>query len=120
MSFWAYILRSEATGKLYIGHTSDLERRIREHNDPEVGRCRYTRKQQGPWRMIHSEPFSTRSEAMEREKYLKSGQGREWIRNHVAGLNRQSPPQADSSPARGATIPSAEFSGSYLTQDPMG
>ncbi|HDM78918.1 MAG TPA: hypothetical protein ENG51_21030 [Deltaproteobacteria bacterium] len=36
MPFWTYVLRSQSTGKLYIGHTSDLKRRLREHNDPNL------------------------------------------------------------------------------------
>jgi putative endonuclease len=79
MTFWVYVLESETTGKIYIGHTSDLERRLREHNDGESGKLRYTRKQMGPWRLAYSEDWTTRSEAMRREKELKSGQGREWL-----------------------------------------
>ena len=97
MPFWVYILESESTGKIYIGHTSDLERRLREHNETESGRRRYTRKQRGPWRFAYYEEFSSRPEAMAREKALKSGWGRKWIHENVfAGpLNRQSPPEAD-------------------------
>jgi len=97
MPFWAYVLQSESTGKVYIGHTSDLERRFREHNDSSMGRHRYTRKQEGPWRLVYSEEHSSRVEAMKREKALKSGQGRQWIYEHILAsqLNRQSPPQKD-------------------------
>ncbi|RLB02122.1 MAG: GIY-YIG nuclease family protein [Deltaproteobacteria bacterium] len=83
MPFCTYVLRSQSTGKLYIGHTSDLKRRLREHNDPNLGKNRYTRKQKGPWILIHKEPFQTRTEAMRREKFLKSGQGRKWIKETV-------------------------------------
>jgi putative endonuclease len=62
--FWVYILKSESTGKTYIGHTSDIERRLREHNDKELGKLRYTRKQKGPWKLIYSEH-------------------REWIHNNI-------------------------------------
>ena len=44
---------------------------------------RYTYKQKGPWRLIYSEEQSTRGEAMEREKFLKSGQGRDWIKANI-------------------------------------
>ena len=83
MPFWTYILRSESTDKMYIGHTSDLERRLREHNDKQVGKLRYTRKQKGPWKLIHSEQFSNRSQAMKREKDLKGGKGRQWIKDNL-------------------------------------
>ncbi len=98
MPFWVYVLQSESTGKIYIGHTSDLERRFREHNDSSLGRHRYTRKQIGPWHLVYSEEYSSRVEATKREKALKSGQGRRWIYERILSvkLNRQSPPEADS------------------------
>jgi putative endonuclease len=97
MAFWVYLLRSESTGRLYIGHTSDLQRRLREHNDPELGRRRYTRRQKGPWRLRYSEEHVSRSEAMRRERFLKSGQGREWLMQTVLKepFNRPSPPEVD-------------------------
>jgi putative endonuclease len=78
--YFAYILRSETSGKTYVGQTADLERRVSEHNDPDHSAVKYTTKNKGPWKLIHSEEFSTRSEAMRREKWLKSGVGREWIK----------------------------------------
>ena len=97
MPFWVYILQNETTGKLYKGHTSDLEQRIVRHNTHEPGSKRYTYKQKGSWRLIHSEEYPTRSEAMRREKFLKSGRGREWIKSNILNqkLGWQSPPQAD-------------------------
>ena len=83
MPFWTYVLKSESTDKIYIGHTSDLERRLREHNDKQVGKLRYTRKQKGPWKLIRSEQFSNRSQAMKREKDLKGGKGRQWVKDNL-------------------------------------
>ena len=83
MAFHVYILRSEKTGQIYIGHTSDLERRLREHNDPKLGKRRYTRKQKGPWLLVYSEEMESRSEAMKRERFLKGGQGRELIYREI-------------------------------------
>jgi len=83
MPFWVYILQSEGTGKLYTGQTSDLERRLREHNDNHTGKQRFTRKQGAPWHLLYSEEMPTRAEAMKREKYLKTGKGREWIKQSI-------------------------------------
>ena len=83
MSYWIYILENNLTERRYIGHTSDLERRLREHNDKVVGRNRYTRKQRGTWRVIYKEEYAARAEAMKRERFLKSGQGRKWIKAKV-------------------------------------
>ncbi|MDI6754566.1 MAG: GIY-YIG nuclease family protein [Thermodesulfobacteriota bacterium] len=97
VSFWVYILKSESTGNIYIGHTSDLQRRVREHNDMMLGKQRYTRKQKGPWCLVYSEEYQTRAKAMERERALKSGRGRQWIFDHILTpqLNPQGPPKAD-------------------------
>ena len=97
MPYWVYILQNQTTGKLYKGQTSDLESRIERHNSHESGTMRYTYKQKGQWRLIYSEEYSTRAEAMKKEKFLKSGQGREWIKANILQqqLSRQSPPQAD-------------------------
>ena len=70
--FHVYIVRSERNGKLYVGHTDDLQRRLAEHNSGRGGR--FTR-QQGPWRLVHAEPHSDRSAAARRERYLKSIDG---------------------------------------------
>ena len=81
--FFVYILRSESSGKTYVGQTSDLTRRVAEHNDPQHSKVKYTTKNQGPWLLVHSEQFETRSEAMQREKWLKTGAGRDWIKAEI-------------------------------------
>ena len=83
MPYWVYVLQNEITGKLYKGQTSDLQSRLNRHNAHESGSMRYTYKQKGSWRLIHSEEYPTRSEAMKREKFLKSGRGREWIDRNI-------------------------------------
>ena len=67
MAFTVYVLQSETSGLLYIGHTKDLERRLSEH---AAGQTRSTRGR-GPWTLLHAEPFGTRSEAMRFEHELK-------------------------------------------------
>lgn len=75
--YYVYIIFSAKTSKKYIGQTEDIERRLYEHNNGLLGV--YTRNK-GPWKLIHKESFETRAQAMGREKYLKSGVGREWIK----------------------------------------
>ena len=77
------VLRSESTGGLYIGQTSDLVRRVAQHNDPSDHLTLHTKRRKGPWILIHSEAFENRSGAMQREHALKSGQGRAWVRAHL-------------------------------------
>ena len=62
-----YVLKSEFDGSYYIGSTSSLTNRIREHNFGNTGYTKYKR----PWLLVFSETFNTRGEAVTREKYLK-------------------------------------------------
>ncbi len=71
--FHVYILRSEATGRLYVGSTGDLERRVAEHN---MGKATAT-KHWGPWVLVYKEGYPNRGSAMRRERYFKTGRGRD-------------------------------------------
>ncbi len=62
---------------MYVGMTSNLERRFKEHNN---GENRST-KAYKPFVLIYTETFQTRVEAREKEKYLKSGIGKEFLKN---------------------------------------
>jgi putative endonuclease len=57
--------------------TENLERRLREHNSGKTRSTRFYR----PWTMVFFESFGTRIEARKREKYLKSGIGKAFIKN---------------------------------------
>ena len=71
--FWVYIIQSEKDNWTYTGHTNDVDRRLNDHNR---GKMKSTRHR-GPFKLIHTEEFPSRSEAMIREKFLKSGKGRQ-------------------------------------------
>ena len=90
--FYVYVLISRTAAKRYVGQTNDLARRVGQHNDPEHNRCKFTTKHPGPWELVYHEEFDTRSEAMKREKWLKSGIGRKWL---DITIGRASPPKAD-------------------------
>lgn len=74
--FYVYILKSEVDSRFYKGLTSNLERRIKEHN---FGKNKST-KAYLPWRLVYFEEFDNRIDARKREKYFKSGQGRDYIK----------------------------------------
>ena len=76
--FFVYVIYSDKIQKKYIGQTQDLERRLFEHNNDLLGT--YT-KGKGPWILIYSEKLKTRSEAVRREKELKSG--KDYLKTHV-------------------------------------
>ncbi|MCX6762135.1 MAG: GIY-YIG nuclease family protein [Candidatus Moranbacteria bacterium] len=71
MPFFVYILRSIKDGKLYIGQTNNLEDRLLRHNSGKVTATRNRR----PLTITHQEEYPSRTEAMQREKYLKSLKG---------------------------------------------
>jgi putative endonuclease len=75
--FTVYVIYSEKAGKKYTGHTEDIERRLHEHNTGSLG---VFTKNKGPWVLIYSKSFSTRSEAILHEKYLKTGTGRDFLK----------------------------------------
>jgi putative endonuclease len=86
--FFVYVLKSLTSGKYYTGQTNDLNKRIEQHNT-RIGR--YT-SNKGPWELIYHEEYDNRAEAMMREKFLKSGKGRELLKTL---LTQGSPPKAD-------------------------
>lgn len=75
--FYVYVLRSKRSGKRYVGQTNHLMKRLIDHNS---GNSRYT-KTGVPWILVYTEEYSTRSEAMIREKFLKTGRGRDLLDN---------------------------------------
>ncbi len=77
--FTIYVLRNP-DGKIYIGQTDDLDRRVQQHNDPAYRLTHTTKRFRGPWQVVFTEERLSRSEALRREKALKSGQGRAWLK----------------------------------------
>jgi putative endonuclease len=75
--FYCYVLRSEKTRRRCVGSCENLADRFRRHN---AGESKAT-KHGVPWILIHTESFGTRSEATKRERYYKSGRGREELDN---------------------------------------
>jgi len=79
MLFTVYILFSSLHNKIYIGYTSNLILRFKSHN--EFGKD-WTAKFR-PWVVIYCEYYESKKVAMRREKQLKGGQGRNWIRKKI-------------------------------------
>ena len=91
--FCVYILRSEKTGRRYVGSCEDLAERLRRHNNAESKATRHG----VPWLLLHSEKFSSRCAAASKERYYKTGRGRDGLeverspRRQVAGSNPVTP-----------------------------
>lgn len=69
--FYVYILKSLKDGKLYIGSTQDLKRRISEHLDGSVESTKYRQ----PMKLLCYESYTFKTVALKREKFLKSSDG---------------------------------------------
>jgi putative endonuclease len=98
MDQWVYILQSESSGRFYCGQTSDVERRIRQHNDPEYDFSKTTKRFAGPWRLVKAIRCDDRSQATRLERSIKKNR-----RRQVSGA-RSTPPAAGQvwqSPAEG-------------------
>ncbi|MBP6573782.1 MAG: GIY-YIG nuclease family protein [Flavobacteriales bacterium] len=81
MSHWVYALYSIAHDKLYVGETGDLHARFLSHN--ELATKGWTVRYR-PWIILYSEEVASRSAALVREKQLKSGGGRTFLRGLLA------------------------------------
>ena len=77
--FFVYIIRSKTRNYIYVGLTQDIKIRYDQHN---AGKERTTRPYR-PFELIHSEKFESRIMARKREKYFKSGAGKEWIKANL-------------------------------------
>lgn len=79
MIYLSYILKSLVAQKTYVGHTDNLEKRLRMHNS---GRTVFSSRYR-PWIVIHSEEFDNEFDAIKREKYFKSAAGRRWLKKNL-------------------------------------
>jgi len=80
--YYTYILKSLKNDRYYTGSTDNLNKRLCEHNS---GRSKYTRSTR-PFKLMHYETFQSRAEAVQREKYFKTGKGREKFKKLIMGL----------------------------------
>ena len=77
--FYVYLLHSARDNGFYIGFSTDLKRRLSEHRRG----VSFATKSRGPWKLIYYEAYTEREDAEGREKFLKSGAGRRFLRNQL-------------------------------------
>lgn len=82
--FYMYILQSEVDNGFYIGYTSNLEERLKQHNQ---GKTR-SLKHRIPMKVAYYEEFNTKKEAKQREKQVKSWKGGNAFKNLLKGSPR--------------------------------
>ncbi len=79
--YFVYVIKS-VEGFHYTGMTEDLELRLKQHNDKSLS---FWTKRGNDWKLIYVEVFDNKTDALKREKWLKSGAGREFLKNNVPG-----------------------------------
>lgn len=74
--YYVYLLRSKENGKIYTGYTQDLKRRVKDHFSQHV----HTTHRMGRLQLIYYEAFTSKLDAQEREKYLKTTKGKRTVK----------------------------------------
>ena len=85
--FYVYLLHSLADAGFYIGYSADLKRRLFEHKKGAA----FATKHRGPWKLIYYEAYVERADAEGRERYLKSGAGRRFLRKQLRHYFKEFP-----------------------------
>jgi len=86
-SLMHYVLRSITDDGFYIGYSANLRKRFKQHLQGDSFATAY----RGPWKLIYYEAYVEQSDALGREKYLKSGSGRRFLRSQLKNYLRKHP-----------------------------
>ena len=76
---YVYVLQSSKDKKFYVGYSKELKQRVEEHNRGVVPAT----KQRRPLRLVYYEACVSKNDALRREKYLKTGWGKRFIKNRL-------------------------------------
>jgi putative endonuclease len=87
--FYVYVLRAARDNGFYIGFSTNLRARLRQHQDGEG----FATKSRGPWKLIYYEAYTEREDAEGREKFLKSGSGRRFLHDQLRHYLKRFPVQ---------------------------
>ena len=79
MRYYIYVLQSGIDGKFYVGYTENLEQRLTSHNDGKVVSTRNRR----PMKLVYYEFCLNKTDAINRERYLKTAWGKRYIKNRI-------------------------------------
>ena len=85
--FFVYVLYSMKDTGLYIGFTTDLDRRMCEHQEGEAASTAYRR----PMKLAYYEAYCLRQDAESRERFLKSGSGRVYLKKQMRAFFAANP-----------------------------
>ena len=79
---YTYLIQNSSRPRLYTGVTSDLRKRLKQHNE---GLSTWT-KSRGPWKLVYYEARLEQNDARSRERYLKTGMGKRYLKNRLRGF----------------------------------
>ncbi len=77
--YCTYVLQSEVDNQFYVGYSKDLKLRVERHNKGYID----STKNKRPLKLVYYEACVTQQDALRREKYLKTGFGRRFLRNRL-------------------------------------
>ncbi len=78
--YYVYVLKAVKNDKIYIGYTSDLKKRLQEHNNGKNKSTKYSK-----WILIYYEAYKAKSDAVIREKRLKNdGRSKYHLKNRIS------------------------------------
>jgi len=87
--YYTYVLQSKKDRRLYTGSTRDLRKRFKEHSSGKV----ISTRGRGPFFLLYYEACLDEQDARAREKYLKSGMGKRYLRNRLTPFRNVSFPK---------------------------
>lgn len=82
--FYVYLLEHQIDKSWYIGYTENLKRRLREHKSGTGSRT--TSFKNGNYKLIYYKSYLNKQDALGREKFLKSGSGRKYLKKTIEEL----------------------------------
>ena len=85
--FYVYVLHSKFDNGLYIGYSTDLKKRLKQH----WAGLSFATSHRGAWKLIYYEAYLEEADAFGRERYLKSGGGRRLLRMQLRHYFRNRP-----------------------------
>ena len=79
-TYFVYTIKSQIDGRLYVGMSENLKKRLTEHNKGQTKSTKAYR----PWVLVYKKYVGSRKEARKEEKKLKSGSGKEFLKKYSA------------------------------------
>lgn len=79
--FYTYVLQSKKNGQFYTGATTNLKQRLKEHNQGLVVSTKHKR----PFQLTYFEACLNKDGAYRRERYLKTGMGKRYLKSRISG-----------------------------------